>query len=309
MPYVTQHTGEIAALLAAMCWAMSTVMYRPIGYRLSAGVMNFYKGILASLLLIVMIGIVVCVSGFAWPVIEFRTSVLLAVSGLIGIGLGDTLFFASLRQVGARRAMLLTTLGPPLTALIGLVYPGESLSLHAWLGILLTIAGVAWVITERSELKGPESAEHHTGRGVLWGVLFSVSAAVSTVISRDAMDDTAMAADVSALIRLLAGTATVGLMLPLLRLMERQNGTSRPRMSPGRWGLFAMAVFFGTFLGIWLFQVAVAHTQAGIALTLASTATLFVLPIAAVMGERVSLRAIIGAAVAVLGIVLLIRGG
>lgn len=309
MALFNEHLGEVAALTAALCWAVSTVMYRPIGYRLSPAMMNLYKGLFASGLLIVMIAVVLFISGTPIGAMSGNTLMLLVVSGVIGIGLGDTCFFASLRQLGARRAMLMATLGPPLAALIGLYYPGESITLEAWLGIVLTMAGVAWVITERTELKGPDEAEHHTGRGIVWGVLFALTAAVAAVISRDAMDGTDARADVAALIRIASGVVFVCLLLPVLRRYELKTAVRRPKMSGRGWLLFSVAVFFGTFLGIWLFQIALDYTKAGIAQTLVTTSTLFVLPIVAVMGERVTLRAVAGAVVAVLGIVLLIHGG
>ena len=50
MQGIISHTGEIAALTAALCWALSTVMYRPIGLSLSPLVMNLYKGMIATAL-------------------------------------------------------------------------------------------------------------------------------------------------------------------------------------------------------------------------------------------------------------------
>ena len=302
-----KHLGELMALSAAFCWALSTVMYRPIGYRLSAGVMNLLKNLIASLLLVLMIGAGWLFAGKSFGSMDGKTFVLLAISGVIGIGLGDTFFFASLRQLGARRAMLMATLGPPLTALIGLYYPGEQLQWLAWVGIILTMAGVAWVITERAEIKGPAQTEHHTGRGVMWGIAFSICAALAATVSRDAMVGTEARADVAALIRIMSGVLTVCLLLPVIMRMDAKAKVQRPKMTLPGWGLFVVAVFFGTFLGIWLYQIAIDHTMAGIAQTLVTTSTLFVLPIAAVMGERVTWRAMVGAVVAVLGIVLLIQ--
>ncbi len=65
------------------------------------------------------------------------------------------------------------------------------------------------------------------------------------------------------------------------------------------------ASFGGTFLGIWLQQTAVKFTAEGIATTLMQTSPLFVIPLAIWIGERVSLRAIAGAAIAIVGIGLL----
>ena len=66
-----------------------------------------------------------------------------------------------------------------------------------------------------------------------------------------------------------------------------------------------IAVFIGTYIGIWLQQVSLKHSAAGIAQTLFATSPLFVLPLAACLGERVSLRAIWGAMIAIGGVALL----
>ena len=70
-------------------------------------------------------------------------------------------------------------------------------------------------------------------------------------------------------------------------------------------GAILFAAFAGTYLGIWLQQTAIKFTAAGIALTLTNTSPLFVLPIAIWMGEQVSLRAIVGVAIAIAGIAVL----
>jgi drug/metabolite transporter (DMT)-like permease len=75
-----------------------------------------------------------------------RSVAFLSLSGAIGIGFGDTAYFASLNCVGARRALLLEALAPPLTALFAGVFLGEILPPSAWLGIALTVVGVAWVV-------------------------------------------------------------------------------------------------------------------------------------------------------------------
>jgi drug/metabolite transporter (DMT)-like permease len=71
------------------------------------------------------------------------------------------------------------------------------------------------------------------------------------------------------------------------------------------WGQLLFAILVGTYLAIWLQQVALKLTSAAIAQTLMSTSPLFVLPFAAWTGERVTVRAVAGAAVALVGIGLL----
>ncbi len=286
-------------------------MNRPIGLSLSPLVMNLFKGMIAVALLCLTVTAGYVLAGRSPGGMSGGVVVLLAVSGVVGIGLGDTAFFAALWHLGSRRALLLGTLSPPLAAVIGLLFLGETMSLGACAGIGLTVAGVAWVITERSDQRG------HAPPGRLWwgvglGVFFALTQAVGAVISRKAMVDTQAGAEMTALVRLIAGTLTVLVILPFAIRRNPNASTTAPRKKPMTrrgWALFFVAVVTGTYLGIWLQQVALDHTHAGIAQTLQSTSPLFVLPIAAVLGERVSLRAIAGAAVAVGGIVLLFSSG
>lgn len=69
-----------------------------------------------------------------------------------------------------------------------------------------------------------------------------------------------------------------------------------------------IAAFAGTYLGIWLQQVAVKFAVVGVALTLSNTSPLFLIPIAFCLGERISLRTILGVFIAIGGVaVLLLR--
>jgi drug/metabolite transporter (DMT)-like permease len=75
--------------------------------------------------------------------------------------------------------------------------------------------------------------------------------------------------------------------------------------SPRFLGVVVGTAFAGTFLGIWLQQTALKFTATGIAQSLTATSPLFVLPIAWMVGERVSLRSVVGVLLALAGIWLL----
>ena len=55
-------------------------------------------------------------------------------------------------------------------------------------------------------------------------------------------------------------------------------------------------------MGIWLQQISLKYAAAGVAQTLFATSPLFVIPIVALMGERISLRAILGVVLAIVGV-------
>ncbi|MFM2314538.1 MAG: hypothetical protein RLZZ04_3814 [Cyanobacteriota bacterium] len=293
--------GESAALSAAMLWALSSVVYSRLGLKISPLQLNFYKGIIAIALISITLGF----QGGALIDLSTSTVALLTISGIIGIGLGDTAYFLALNSLGARRTLLLETSSPPMGALLALIFIGEQLTYGSWCGILLTILGIAWVISERNPVDNISISQ----KGIIWGILAAIAQALGAVISRYALIQSAVSPLESTLIRLIGGTIIViGLMflqyskaaLPLVKQTKIQWQISRRSL-----GVIAIAAFGSTYLGIWLQQVSLKFAPTGIAQTFLATSPLFVLPIVALQGEKISSRAILGVVVSVAGIALM----
>ncbi|MBE9108945.1 DMT family transporter [Nodosilinea sp. LEGE 07298] len=291
--------GELAALMAACLWAVATVMFGRLGKALSPLVLNLAKGAIALVLLaltLVLLG--QSTAGLDRPAIGW-----LALSGVIGIGLGDTAYFAAINRLGPRRALLLEILAPPIAALMALVFLQESLSVRAWLGIALTLAGVVWVIAER--VPGGTIPGRANYQGIIYGVLAALGQATGAVMSRAVLADTAVAPLWSSLLRLAGGCVII---LSILRYQGPVVGALRPLRSPRLLAGVALAAVLGTYLAIYLQQIALKYAATGVAQALTSTSPLFVLPLAAALGDRVSLRAVAGAVVALAGIAILVNG-
>jgi drug/metabolite transporter (DMT)-like permease len=293
--------GESAALSAAMLWALSSVVYSHLGLKIAPLQLNFYKGIIAIALISITLGF----QGGALIDLSTSTVALLTISGIIGIGLGDTAYFLALNSLGARRTLLLETSSPPMGALLALIFIGEQLTYGSWCGILLTILGIAWVISERNPVDNISISQ----KGIIWGILAAIAQALGAVISRYALIQSAVSPLESTLIRLIGGTIIViGLMflqyskaaLPLVKQTKIQWQISRRSL-----GVIAIAAFGSTYLGIWLQQVSLKFAPTGIAQTFLATSPLFVLPIVALQGEKISSRAILGVVVSVAGIALM----
>ncbi|MBE7382569.1 MAG: DMT family transporter [Leptolyngbya sp. SIO1E4] len=289
--------GEISALTAAFLWALSTVLFGRLGKSVSPLVLNLAKGGIA----IALIALTLLLRANLEPNLPRAAVFWLLLSGAIGIGLGDTAYFKAINFLGARRALLMESLAPPLTALIALLFLRETLSAIAWLGIFLTLLGVAWVISER--VPASEGGNARPWQGVIWGLLAALGQASGAVMSRGALADTPVDPLWSGLLRILAG---VGVILFLVSARGQVMAQLRPLRSRQLLPIVVLAAFLGTYLAIWLQQVSFKYTPAGIAQALLATSPLFVLPIAALMGDLVTWRAVLGVAVAIGGIWLLI---
>ncbi|BAZ32820.1 hypothetical protein NIES4074_53270 [Cylindrospermum sp. NIES-4074] len=289
----------MAALSAACLWAIASVIYGLLGQSIPPLQLNLIKGIIAIALLLLTI----LVSGDLLPTIAPLPLGLLLLSGAVGIGFGDTAFLAAINSIGARRALLLGTLAPPMTAIAAMIFLQESLNLNAWCGILLTILGVAWVVTERVVDTG-DIAPTPQWQGIGLGLLAVITNATGSLLSRAAFTNANIAPLWAALLRLSAGVVII--LIWAWFPSRRDTAFSYPYWQSQR-VIFAsfFAAFCGTFLGIWLQQTAIKLTSAGIATTLMQTSPLFVIPIAMFMGDKVSKRAIAGVIIAIAGIGLL----
>lgn len=297
---IETYRGELAGLGAAALWAVATLLWFRVGKRVPPVALNLYKGVCACGLLAVTLA----VRGELGRSLEMGGVVWLAVSGAVGIGVGDTAFFAALNRLGERRTVLMAeTLAPPMTTLLAMVVLSELLPPLAYVAMVLTLGGVAWVIVERGTTRPIEATQ------LKWGIVYAATAAlcqaIGAVVARGVLTETDIGPLWSALLRMLGGVAVVVVWLPIAGQRYVPPAVRQVRL----WGWILGAAFLGTYLGIFLQQVALQYADAGIAQTLLATSSLFVLPLVMLGGEAVSLRAMVGAAVAVGGIALLFAVG
>ena len=142
-----QYVGEIAALGTAVCWAGSSLSFTAAGKRVGSVPLNLIRLVMALVMISVYVWLI---RGLVLPTDATGAHWLwLGLSGLVGFTFGDLCLFRAMVLMEARLTMLVMTLAPPMAALIAWVTMGESLQPLAWLGMALTVAGVAWVVTER----------------------------------------------------------------------------------------------------------------------------------------------------------------
>lgn len=281
--------GSFAALASAFLWALAAILFRRIGDSVSPMGINMAKGLVS----IVCMGFLLIPSGFAE--IDNESLVTLAISGLVGICFGDTLYFLTLVRLGARKTLLMGSLIPVTTALIAVAFLDEQISLAAWTGILITISGVTYVLWQRTS--GSEDVESKRS-GLFYGLLFVSTNAFGIIAAKAGVSGIpALEATFIRQAFAIAGLTFWGLMVRDLM------GWVKPFRNPQLLKILLMAAVIGAFLGTWLSIVALKYTYTAVAATLNSTSPLFILPLALIMlKERIAIREMLGAVVAVSGI-------
>ena len=290
-----QYSGEIAAISAAIVWACATWIYSQFSHRFSAMQLNIVKGIIASAMMLVVMPFL----PQAIPTqIEPIHLAVLAVSGVIGIAIGDSAYFSALKRIGPNKTLLLESLAPPLSGVLALVFLGSELTLQSWLGVVVTTAAVTFVVFQPSS-----SGEETNWIGIGFGLLASVCQATGVVISHYALVAGDLPPLLGALIRLSIGVVAVCLVIKVVEPAPFKGIKQHiQEMGNKAMGWLLLAIFVGTFLALWLQQIALKYANPAIAQTLIATSPLFILVIYAMKGEKVGAKSVIGTLVALGGI-------
>ena len=296
-------TGSVAALASALLWAIAALMFARIGRQVTARALNFGKGIIALACLTVLI------VPTAFAGLTTQSFIFLSLSGLLGIALGDTLYFLTLQRLGARLTLLVGTLIPVVTAISAVVIFKEKITFFAAFGLILTVSGVTYVLWDKSK-RIPQTAidesrsgnkKHYLLSSVLIASIFVLSESVGILLTKAGVQN--MDSLEATFIRQAWGVA--GLFFWGLAVNNVFGDFKPLRQNKNLAYQFLITSFIGAFLGTWLSIYALKMTYASVAVALNSTSPLFVIPIAVLFfKEKVRLQAVVGACVAVLGIMI-----
>lgn len=286
---------ELAALGAATCWALTGIISAGPAGHLGALAFNRFRQIFVTGLL----AIYVLATG-SWQQLGTANLGPLAVSGLLGIFLGDTLLFATLNRVGPRRSSILFALNAPIAAILGFVVLGEKLSLQAACGIAVTVAGVLLAILfgkRRDQLHAWEAVKGPLWVGVALGLGAATGQALGSIIARPIM--------ASGVDPFVASMVRVGVAAFCLSVLIAMPIPSVKPKGPLTWRVAALTALTGILalaIGMTLLLFALSGGNVGIVSTLSATSPVIILPLLWLKtGERPAGGAWVGAALVVIG--------
>jgi drug/metabolite transporter (DMT)-like permease len=294
--------GEITALLTSVCWAFTSVMFTQAGRRLGSPIVSHLRLWIAF---IAMCLIHVLLFGSPFPFdIEFHRFFYLGVSGVIGFVVGDGLLFESFLLIGPRLAMLLMLLAPVFSAFLAWVLLGEVPSVLEVMGILVTIGGIAWVVAEKTPSPNTTTSKKNPkyALGIALGIGAAVGQAVGLLLSRIGLEGGYSTISANH-VRVTCAAMTLG----IFYLLQKKTHTHVVKLKDKRALVqITSGALTGQVLGVILSLEAIAHTHIGIASTLMSLSPILLIPVSYfIFKEKITIRAIIGTIVALLGVGLL----
>jgi drug/metabolite transporter (DMT)-like permease len=287
--------GETAALITAALWAVSALVFDGATQRIGSQLTNISRLTLSAILLLITI---VIARWFA-P-IPLTDIMLLVISGWIGLLFGDGFLFKAFQLIGVRISMLIMSLVPAISAIMAFIFLKENLTITVIIGMIITLSGIMFVVGE-----GKAEEKHKlTFFGIFCATMGAVGQAAGMLFAKAAFSHTEINSFVASFIRLIS---SVLLYLPFMLIAKSYMSPVKLFKTDSKSFYLALAgAILGPYCGMTLSLVAVKNTSVGIASTLMATTPVIMLPILHYYKkEKISVRGIIGAIVAVTGVAIL----
>jgi len=291
--------GELAALGAALSWTISAMLYRKALQQTKPISANIVRLSCTSAILLVFL---VAIAKLGVPTsLQPEIVALAAISGVIGLGLGDTLYMVSLKLIGVARAVPITCTYPLFNLVWAIFLIGEKASLPLVLGAVIIVLGI-WLLSHEKENHKEEGQSKLLFKGIAAALATAVLWSVSIAMMDMAVKNTPSPDD-AFVINTVRVATIAALLLALSPMIDRERNFLRMKRTT-----VAILIIGGIIaLGIgWFFLaysfITIPESQA---VPISSTTPLFsTLVGVTLLREKVTARNVIGSIVIVVGIFL-----
>ena len=293
MPFI----GEISALITAVLWSATSICFSEATHRVGPIYVNITRMVIALCYLLITFIFI----DFKFD-LSLRQIIYLAISGFIGLVFGDTFLFKAFKSIGARLSMLIMALVPAMSAVMALIFFGETVSMIGIIGMIVTIAGIVLVVMKREEK--PTSTYKIEYVGIFYAILGAAGQAGGLIFAKFALNEGEINSFFATFMRLLSA---VIILYPLASMTNRFKNPIKVFANDKSAIIFtSIGAFIGPFLGITFSIISITHAKIGIASTLMATVPIIMLPMVRYYyKEKLSWISILGACIAVAGVSLL----
>jgi drug/metabolite transporter (DMT)-like permease len=289
--------GEFLALAVAVFWTFTVVFFTDASNEIGPFQVNVNRIILSGIYDIIFIFL----TGRSF-LINPQQIFLLGISGIIGLVIGDTFLFKSFITIGPALSMLIMSLSPIITTILGIFLLKEYLSFGAILGIILTISGILLVVYKHND--NEENKFKISLKGIIFAIIAAFGQSLGFILSKEAFLISELDGFVAAFYRILV-SAFAFLIIGIFT-KKYKNPINLFKNHRKAFLFTSIGAVTGPFLGISLSLLSLKFTSAGISSTIMAIVPILLLPIQKYCyKENLQLKAIIGAIITVLGTTLL----
>lgn len=286
--------GEALALFTAILWALTPVFVKKALEKSSMIALNLVRSIFGSVALWL---ILLLAKGWRLVEVDPYNLMILTMAAVIGMGLGDLVFFKSMSLIGVSRSTAISSTYPLFTSLMSILLLGERLTVLNILGIILVVLGVSLIsmATKRGDRKrGGSSFRNGVVFAISSAIIWSIGITLITICVREVDPLTANTYRISILAMVLS-------LPPLLKKSFRRGLRNGEALF---WG--AVAGITGMSLGASVYLESIRLIGAARATALSSIYPMISAVVATLfLREKTNLKVWMGIGLTVFGIILL----
>lgn len=138
-------TSYILLFLPPFFWSTNFIVGKALAYQVPPWTLNTGRFVVSALILVPLL-----LYRRQWPALSKQTLVPLILMGLTGVFAFNSLLYTGLQYTTAINATLVNSTTPVTTACIAWLLIGEKMTWRRVSGILLSLSGVAWIVSQGS---------------------------------------------------------------------------------------------------------------------------------------------------------------
>jgi len=251
--------GILSAFGAATSWTYACFIWRSQTQKYKSIDINLIKNIIAFL---VFTPAFINLSSLN----ELKYIFILLISGIIGIGLGDTFYLKSLQTIGTRKTLSVETLSPLIAALSGEIFINENLTPKSWVGIIIVSISLFIILKKGNDFKANYPLSEKNNFKIFAFPFLSVLCAVlGGLFSRMVFLQSNLSPFITTEIRLL------GAIIFLITLKGFKINFFLKNIEKKEQKRFLLSILLGTNIGILLQQIVFKTLPIGVGWALLST--------------------------------------
>lgn len=286
------------ALTSSFCFACASFIYRRFSVKNGALWMNAFKASMA----LGFFTVSVLWRDVYHHIPSFEVTLLLLLSGMLGLNIGDYCLLSSYKRIGSGRTLMLTSLNPVFLSLAGWLLFGEVLLAAHWLAIIFLSLCLLFLGMEDFHLKKGFKLS-----AFAFAMTAAILDAVGILITRGAFQmDAALDSQFANLIRLigaLAGFLLIHFFYQNIHMIGKWKA-----LGPQDRSLAVFSTFLGTFFALSLWILALQKGRLGIVAAMGGFGPLFATGVECFRQKKWPSRFLLCAAVSfLLGFALIVK--
>ncbi len=257
--------GIFSALGASLSWTYACFVWRSQTHHNSSLDINLLKNLFAFIFFAPVFFIF-------QDIVEFKFLILLLLSGVIGIGFGDTFYLKSLQLIGTRKTLSIEALSPIFAAFSGGLFINEYLSVKSWIGIVFVSISIIYILKNNNNLIDKNYnfyTNYFAFRNYIYSFLSVICAVIGALLSRYVFLETNLNPLQTTEIRLL------GSLIFLIIISKFKVNFFIKDLKSTEKVKFILSILLGTNIGIYLQQLVFKNLPLGIGWTILSTSPIF----------------------------------